>query len=267
MPDEKDVRLVWNNSKVESILRCAEAFRRRYVEDDIIPPGVAMIRGSTVHATVRENLRGRLEPDGEPFTVEQAKDLASTDFEERWASGVTLTDAEQAEGLAAVKGETKDAAVDLAGLHAKDVAPCIEPVAVEEKIVVTPRGTDIVIHGTLDLQEKVVGGIGIRDVKTKVKSPAKGEADVAPQLTMYAMLATAKYGKPPVSMALDHLVRTPKLHELKWVEQRTERTTEDMQALINRIGVAAEAVGRGVFLPASERDWWCDPKWCGYYQS
>ena len=267
MPDEKDIRLSWNNSKIESILRCAEAFRRRYVEGEIVPPGVAMLRGSTVHAVARENFRARLEPEGEPFTVEQARDLAATDFAERWAGGVSFTDEERAEGLTKVRGETKDAAVDLAGLHAKEVAPCIEPVAVEEQILVTPKGTNLLLHGTIDLQERVVGGIGIRDLKSKTKSPSKTEADDSPQLTLYALLVTAKTGRPPVNIALDHLVRTPEKHLLRWVEQRTERGKEDFQALINRIGAAANAVSKGVFLPASERDWFCSPVYCGYYDA
>jgi hypothetical protein len=262
------IEIVWNNTSIDGILRCAEAWRRRWLEGEIIPPGVAATRGSTVHAVIRANLRGKLQGE-QPFSATEARDLAADEFEGRWSQGVALQPAEEAEGVEKVKGEAKDASVDLSGLHARDVAPGIQPVAVEEQIKVTPRGTSIVLHGTIDLVETVAGpgqsGYGIRDVKTKEKSPQKDEANLSGQLTMYGMLFGARYGKPPSRMVLDHLVRTPVLHGLKYVPQETLRDASDYQALIQRIGAATHAVEKGVFLPARESDWWCSPRWCGYY--
>ena len=44
-------------SQIDMFSRCGEQYRRRYIEKDRLPPGVAMIRGRGVHEGVAENMR------------------------------------------------------------------------------------------------------------------------------------------------------------------------------------------------------------------
>ena len=45
----------------------------------------------------------------------------------------------------------------------------------------------------------------------------------------------------------------------------TERTHDQYQALLNKLAVQVRAISAGYFPPTNRDNWWCDPKWCGYW--
>jgi hypothetical protein len=256
----------WNNSALTKLERCGEAFRRRYVEGEYVPPSPRMLRGTVVHKVASAAMLRKLEEHAVPST-EEAKDLAATEFEQQWAGGVSL-DAEPIEGSADLeKARSKDFAVDLSEFYVSGVAPRVEPVAVERHIEVRPKDSDLVIHGTMDLVARVPEGEIVRDLKTSEKSPSKDTADKSQQLSFYAMLRQAEVGALPVKLTLDYLVRTPARAERKHVPLDTVRDPEDVQALVNRLNTGVEAVKRGVFMPTNPDSWWCSRQWCEYHAS
>lgn len=276
----------WNNSNLSLLQRCGEAYRRRVIEEDLDPPTPSLIRGSTVHQIAKVALRRKLggKTNAELPTVEEARDLAATDFERRWGEQeVRLVPGDEEDGataLAQAKADAKDFAVALSGYHVAELAPRLRPVAIERKIIVKPQDSDLQIHGTLDVitqpEEPVtldaaginaVGRDTIRDLKTSAKSPSRDAADKSQQLSMYAMIRAAEVGALPEALALDYLVRTPKRGDLKAVELATTRDAADVQALVARLNTAVEAVKRGVFMPADPTSWWCSEKWCGFWSS
>ncbi len=256
----------WNNSCLTKLERCGEAFRRRYIEGEVVPPSPRMLRGTVVHRVASATMLRKLEEHEMP-TTEEAKDLAATSFEEQWAGGVSL-DSEPIEGSADLeKARSKDFAVDLSEFYVQGVAPRVDPVAVERRIEVRPKDSDLVIHGTMDLIAKTAGGEVVRDLKTSEKSPSKDTADRSQQLTMYALIRQAEVGALPVKLTLDYLVRTPARAERKHVPLDTVRDPEDVAALVNRINTAVEAVKRGVFMPTAPDSWWCSQAYCEFYNS
>lgn len=275
--------LTWNNSNLSLLQRCGEAYRRRVIEEDPDAPTPSLIRGSTVHAIAKVALRRKMgKTNAELPTVEEARDLAAADFEQRWgAQDVRLVEGDEEDGGAAMsqaKAEAKDFAVALSGYHVTELAPRLRPVAIERKIIVKPQDSDLQIHGTLDVitqpEEPVtldaaglnaVGRDTIRDLKTSAKSPSRDAADKSQQLSFYAMIRAAEVGALPEALALDYLVRTPKRGELKAVELATTRDAGDIAALVARLNTAVEAVKRGIFMPADPTSWWCSAKWCGYW--
>lgn len=288
----------WNNSRLTSLQMCGERFRRREIEGEPEASTPSMIRGSTVHAVAKIALRRKLggKPNTVLPTIEEARDLAATDFEGRWGAQeirlVVGDDEDGAEMLSQAKAESKDfvvaqaafyVSVDVPGIGA-GLATRLRPVAVERKIIVAPRDSDLKIHGTLDVvtrpEEPVTLDVGldpiltasfsrdtIRDLKTSTKSPNRSAADNSQQLSMYAMIRAAEVGDMPDALALDYLIRTPKRGDLKAVELRATRDAEDTTALVARINAAVEAVKRGVFLPADPNAWWCSEKACGFWTS
>lgn len=259
----------WNNSSLTALERCGEAFRRRYIEKEYVAPAPRMLRGTVVHRVAAQAMLQKLDEKTIP-SVEEARDLAATDFEQRWAGGVSLSDEESRElGPARAKAESKDFAVDLSAFYVEQPARLIEPVAVERHIVVHPKDSDLVIHGTMDLiaRNPETGGEVVRDTKTSEASPRQNTADTSQQLTMYGMLRHAEVGQLPDRMTLDYLVRTPAKHERKHVQLHTSRDQADVGALVNRLNTAVEAVKRGVFMPTAPDSWWCSAKWCDYYSS
>lgn len=263
--------LQWNNSALATLEKCGERFRRRYVENERVPPSPRMLRGTVVHRIASTTMLRKLSEQEIP-SVEEARDLAATEFEEAWAGGVSFDqDTLSAESVGRQKGDSKDFAVDLSAFYVERLAPRIKPVAVERKIEVKPRDSDITIHGTIDLiSDEIAGPAGpageyVRDLKTSEKSPSSETAEKSQQLTMYAMVRLAEKGALPAGFTLDYLVRTPAKAERKYVPLHTTRDRDDVSALVNRINTAVEAVKRGVFMPTNPENWWCAPQWCDYY--
>ena len=270
-PAKPQVGLVWSNSALACLERCGEQFRRRYIERERTPPAPRMLRGTVVHRVASESMlrkMGRREdPELEEVTVEEAKDLAATHFEQEWAGGVSFEQEPTTEGVAAAKAASKDFAIDLSAFYVDGLAPAINPIAVERRITVRPKDSDLVIHGTIDLIDGRPEGEVIRDVKTSEKSPSKDTADNSQQLSIYAVIRLAETGRLPNGLALDYLVRTPAEHQRKHVQLVTRRDMADVTAVVARINTAVEAVKRGVFVPTNPDNWWCSRTWCEYFTS
>jgi hypothetical protein len=257
---------VWSNSALLTVEQCGEKYRRRYIERDIFPPSPRMLRGTVVHRAASRSLLQKMETEELPST-EEVMDLAASDFDRTWRDGVLMSLEERQEGAGAVRDRSMDFAVDLSGFHVQKVAPSIRPIGVERKIVVAPNDSDLEISGTIDLIDQTPTGEVIRDLKTSEKSPPPSTAETSQQLTMYGLLRVAEVGRIPEKFSLDYLVRTPVKNEKKHVVLDTTRDRSDLQALINRINMAVEAVKRGVFMPAPPDAWYCSPTWCEYYDT
>jgi hypothetical protein len=246
--------------------RCGEQFRRRYIEGERVPPSPRMLRGTVVHRVAKTALLRKLEENELP-SIEEAKDLAATEFEAQWAGGVSFEQEPTNESANAAKAYSKDFAVDLSAMYVGHVAPAVNPVAVERQIKVTPKDSDLVIHGTLDLVDQKPEGEIVRDTKTSEKSPNKDAAERSQQLTYYAMIRQAEVGQLPAALQLDYLVRTPARAERKHIQLLTQRSSDDVRSLVARLNTAVEAVKRGVFVPTSPESWWCSPSWCDFYST
>jgi len=254
----------WSNSSLTLLERCGEKFRRRYIEKERVPPSPRMLRGTVIHRVAKMAMLRKLEEQEIP-SGEEARDVAATEFEQEWAGGVSLDHGTDAN---VEKAGSKDFAVDLSAFYVGAVAPTVEPIAVERRIEVAPKDSDLKITGVIDLVAKLPsGGEAIRDTKTSEKSPNRDAAENSQQLTMYAMVRQADVGKLPEALALDHLVRTPARREQKHIVQETTRDAGDVAALVNRLNTAVEAVKRGVFMPTAPDSWWCSRNWCEYWSS
>ncbi len=238
---------------------CGEAYRRRYIEGDKIPPGVAALRGRGVHGGAEVNHRQKL-TTRQDMSKADIVDAAVTAFETARADGFELTSEERSRGTDIVLGETKDATVRLTSLYAAELAPTIQPAIVEERIRITLPGT----HDMLGIIDVATEDHVIHDLKSSAKSKNQNDADSSLQLTMYDMSYRAMTGTAPTGIVLDNLVdtKTPKL-----VQLRTSRSRADMSALVNRFNFTTAAIQAGVFPPANVGHWRCSERWCGYFSS
>jgi len=246
-------------TSIATFSRCGEQFRRRYVEGERQPPGIAAHVGSGVDASVTANLTQKIH-DGTLLSEEQVQDLARDGFRRALErDGAMLSDEERELGEEAVAGQAADKAVRLASLHHGELAPTIVPTSVQWpwSLELTDYAFELV--GTADVREAG----RIRDTKTSAKSPTADAADKSLQLTAYAMAATVIDGETP-EVTLDYLVdlKTPKTAVLS-----STRSEGDFAALLNRVEVIHDAMEAGVFPPADPDSWMCSPKFCGYYKS
>lgn len=273
----------WSNSMLYTMQQCGERFRRRYVDRDFRPSGIKAKRGIAVHRVSKEahsrQLRGKIEKREryrfDVPTIQEAQDLAAESFDNAVAEGVAYTSEEREFGEAKVRGIEKDHAVQMAGFYVEQPAPTIDPLGVEERIIIRPAGSDDEIQGIVDLvaeevfSEPATDGVMVNevvhDLKTADRSPREGAAESSQQLKLYALLRTAvRGGTPPDRVRLNTLVRT-RTGKTSFVVQSATPTAEDLQAVANRLNSAMEAVRRGLFVPANPDSWWCSARYCEYY--
>lgn len=248
-------------SQLNMLSRCGEQYYQRYVKGRKVPPGISMIVGRSVDESVTENLGHKLKGE-DLLPVEAVADFTAERFNQEWdKSEVSLTKEEMEKGIKIVKGESLDKSVRLASLHASDMAPAINPTHLQRKMEVELTGYPYDLIGYIDIQE---GDKYIRDTKTSGKTPAANIADKDDQLTIYAMMAKAIDKAIPEQLCLDYLVdlKTPKATTFY-----TSRDESDFNPMLRRIEVASIALEKGVFVPARETDWWCDQRWCGYWNT
>jgi hypothetical protein len=103
----------------------------------------------------------------------------------------------------------------------------------------------------------------IRDTKTSKKTPSSDTAHESHQLTAYAAAAYVVNGKLPDEMKLDYLIDLKRGTSTTTLS--TTRTMQDVQRYLNRLVPVISAFQSGIFLPAPDSAWWCDSRYCGYY--
>lgn len=247
-------------TRLEMYARCGEQYRRRYVEGEIIPPGVALAVGRGVHGGAEENFRQKVESHRD-LPPQQIVDAAVASFEQTIKEGVQLTPQEEAAGQKKVLGQAKDQVVQLAELHAQEQAPDYQPVEVEQPYRLELSGAShdlLMVPDLVDDQQRVV------DIKTRSRRYRQEDADQSLQLTAYAAGFHRRHGHPPRELRLDALVKNKK--PVRQVV-KTARGELDYQALAARINAMLAGLDKGIFMPAEVGHWCCSPTWCGYWNT
>ncbi|MBN2024974.1 MAG: PD-(D/E)XK nuclease family protein [Pirellulales bacterium] len=247
-------------TQLDMLSRCGEQYRRRYVEGEVVPPGIALLVGGGLHGGAEVNFRQKMDTR-EDLPAADIVDAAVEAFKTRAAGGYVLTDEEAGRGAGSVFGEATDMVARLAAVHASNQAPDYQPIAVEEgsRLVLPSASHDLV--GVIDLVDETHTVV---DLKTAARAPALGDVANSVQLTVYAAFHRAKYGELPARVTLDVLTKTK---EPKRVRLDGVRGPGSMAALANRLNAAIKTIEAGAFLPAAPGDWVCSPKWCGYWHS
>jgi hypothetical protein len=239
--------------------RCGEQYRRRYIEGERVPPGIAAPMGLGVHGGAEVNGRQKIESHVD-LPAREIVEAACDAFDAAIAgNGFSLTPEEASRGPKIVQGEAKDKVAQLAEVYAKEQAPDYQPTEVEcsTRIVFPNASHDLL--GITDLRDdkgRVV------DFKTAGKKPAANAADVSLQLTVYGAAYQVDHGKPPSGLRLDVLTKTKTPG--RWIVETT-RTRADLQVLANRVNATLDAIAKGCFPPADPESWMCSSKWCGYH--
>lgn len=254
-------------TQIDSFTRCGEAYRRRYIEKEIIPPAFAMIKGSAVHVGAEANFKQKIESKVD-LPAKDIVDMAAASFDGKLkVEGVLMTEEEESEGKDKVLGRAKDSTVRMAGKFAEVVAPQYQPIAVEEKVRLVLPDAPRDILGIMDI---VIPG-AVQDLKTSAKAKTQDEIDGNVQFTTYAALYLARYGKLPDKIIIDNVIDrvTPKTGKTTTDHQRltTTRGKADFNALAARINTVTKGIEAGMFMPATPGAWWCSAKSCGYFRS
>lgn len=260
-------------SEISMFAQCQYQWYYRYVLGKKRPPAVAMAVGTGVHKAADANLTSKLQT-GKLLDVEEAVSFGVQSFTETLeAEDVELDEEEQLIGKDKVIGQAVDKVVRLTRCHSTEIAPLIDPVAVEEFFRVELPDQTRDLTGRLDVLERIKvspskkrpsgEALGVRDLKTTKKTPGQDDAVRDLQLSVYALGTTVNRKEAPVRLAKDYIVDL-KAGPKREVREAT-RDEADLRNIAARIRVTIAAMNAGALIPTDPDNWWCSEKWCGYY--
>lgn len=248
--------MTFSVTSLETLFRCGVRYDYRYLQQIKTAPTSALILGRAVDEAVSFDLQNVID-HGALLNAHEVTDIARHAVEQiMLVDGIMLTEDEAALGLNRVRADITQKAVLMASLHHTYIAPRLHPTHVQRKFEVPVAGHTIT--GIIDVQE----GRSVRDTKVRAKSPDADEAATSFQLTVYAMAVAQMDGVVPESVYLDFLIAT---QQPKVLRQESTRQRFQFAMVEERVKRAAEAVERGLFMPADLGAWHCSRKMCPYF--
>lgn len=239
--------------------KCGMQFAFRYLDGIIVPPQSALTVGSSVDEAVTVNLSQKIQTKAD-LPVSDVKDAAATAFDKR---------APETDFQGEDPGALKDVAIQAVEIHHAELAPSIQPIAVQKKIVASLGDFDLA--GTLDrIEENDVIG----DTKTSADEYDDDTVAKSLQPAVYSHLYAEEFGRPAKQFDYDIVVKgrpsRAKATPGKYPAPKTQRVSgivspQQIQHALDRAYVLHNAIRSGVFHYASEQGWWCSQKWCGYW--
>jgi PD-(D/E)XK nuclease superfamily len=244
-------------SMLGMFLRCPHQFERRYLQGDIIPPGIAARRGSATHKAAQLNHEQKLHSQAD-LPLEDLQDASRDHYLSLIREEGVFIPKDQLPDKDKLLAAGLDTAVRLTTLYRESLAPAIQPLLVEEKLIID-AGLNLPLRGTIDV---LTTDHWLPDLKTADKSKCLRDADHSLQLTFYAGLVAHHTGAWPHKVSLEVLVnnKEPKLQSLP-----TTRGPEDWINLLHRIHLMLAQITTGLFPPCDPTAWQCSPNWCGYF--
>jgi hypothetical protein len=222
-----------------------------------MPPGIAARIGTGVHKGAEIFNRAKVRGDIEPKSV--VVDAAVDGYKKSCLRGVHFSPQEKTTAKTQL-AEGVDLAATLGGLFYDSLAPTLDPVAVEETIILAEPGLPLPLEGTIDWRE--ADPKKWADLKTAAKKWNQNEADTAIQPVLYPRLVASVTGVVPTELRYEILTKT-KTPEHQTIT--TRRTEDDWRLLKGRINFMWAQLQAGMFPPADPSHWGCSPKWCGYF--
>lgn len=250
-----------SHSQLNTLLRCGEQYRRRYLCKDIIAPGAAMVLGSSGHKAEEKNFKQKVKSKVD-ISTEEIIDCFSDEWESRkYEIGWNKEDLD-GDSVKKAESKEKDRGISLVNVFHEEQAPLIHPAFVEQKFEVNFEGGYPKLIGFLDnitVEELIL------DYKFSKKSPIKGDIENDSQITAYDFGYRAKFGKKPKGMKKIWSVSTKVPKTV--VQDAKPRENAQIGRFMQRLEKAMEAIDKEIFLPAQIGSWACSEKWCGYWNS
>jgi len=248
-------------SQLDMYCRCPEAYRRRYLEKDVIPPSAGQARGKGMHVGAAENMRQKLQ-SGRDLKPAEIIEIGMNAFDIETKGGFTLNAEEASRGFAVVVSDAAHDLREILDVHARQQAPDYLPTLVEEPVRIELPNAPRDLLGVLDLattENEVV------DFKTAKRSKSQADVDSSVQLTIYAACHQVATGRPAAFVSLDTVVQLAK--STKRQKLTGTRDAHDFNALANRINAVQHAIDAGSFPPAAPGSWNCSDRWCGFHST
>jgi RecB family exonuclease len=241
-----------SHSQISMLLRCPRQYCYRYIEGIRVPPGAALLLGTSYHAALEHNFKQKVQT-GEDLGVDVILDA----YESAWTKKLAN---EEIDWQGESPSETKDMGARLVDVYMQNAAPFVMPVEVERKFSVHLPGLDgYTLDGIIDLiDDKGV----IIDHKTASKSKTQTDADNDLQPYAYAAAQMEDPAIDEVPFQYQVAVKKKK-PDVQLVD--TVRNRQQVGWYLQLCSDVVRQIKAAIF-PCNPCGWHCDPKWCGYYE-
>lgn len=238
---------------------CAFQYYQRYILGRIVPPGIALHMGSGLHAAADVNFTQKM-ATRKDMPRDVFEDAAEQEFNRRLNDEGVLLSKEEAGRSTHFLEECKLKTIEMARVLHDDVAPEIQPIAVEKTIEFTREATPgIVYTGRLDVLDETHDVIDVKSAKSRWGA---GKAEEQDQPLFYLPGARETMGTKSEKFVY-HIVTKAKTPTHQVVE--TTRDESDLVALEERAKTMKSMRDAGLFPPCDPGHWRCSPIWCGFY--
>lgn len=246
-----------SQSMMNQWFRCPESFRRRWIEGDIIPPGIAARIGTGLHKGAEVNHRAKvITGEDEPLSIIQ--DAARDCYVKTVRNEGVFFPPDELSSARKQLLEGIDTTVALAKLYRESFAPKVLPYLIEERLTLDRPGLPIPFAGTIDL---LTNDNWLPDIKSAEKKWPSGKADTEIQATLYRELVRERTGSYPNKISFEVFTKSKLEHH----SFETTRTPEDFELLVRAAAAILKSIQAGIFHPAQPGAWNCGAKWCGYW--
>jgi len=259
-PDFMDPDLptgVMSPSQFDTYRKCPKRYEYRHVHKIISPPGVAMIKGTAVHRGAEVTHKKTIET-GTPMGLVEATQAVSDSFDQK-KSDIENWEDENPDLI-------KDKALKAFTVYYREAVPLITPVKVEHTFA-AKIGT-VPFRGVIDLVDQVkedafVDGVQptvevVSDLKVTGTRWPEQRVRQSAQLTFYA------YVEKTFRVRYDFILEQKS--GIKYDKNKSVRTAHDFKLLVEDVEETADMIKKGIFPRCDGTNWWCTPKFCGYYE-
>lgn len=248
-----------HQSMVNTWLRCGIQFERRYMNGEIIPPGVAARRGSAAHKGAEVNHINMIST-GKILPLDALQDATRDEFVRLVKEEGVFIPADQKSEANAILNDNMNQALSAIEKYHEMIAPTIKPIAAELKIS-ADVGLPLPISGVIDCVEEK----RIRDLKIRNKATNQGNADSELQPSFYYELYKAHFGKYPEVFIYDEIVPLKTKTNYNPISTRRNQATQERWR--HYLKAFLRDLEAGIWRPADPAHFLCTPTWCGYYSS
>jgi CRISPR/Cas system-associated exonuclease Cas4 (RecB family) len=231
-------------SQLGQYLKCPRQWAYVKVLGLRIPPDGGLVVGSGVHSAAEVGMRAKAASGADP-EPEASAEVARDYVREQVATGeVRMEDGQAA-------GALVDKAARVAEAWARDAAPSVDPVAVEETFDVEISG----VHVTGRIDVRTVSEVV--DWKTTGKRKSREDALATAQSEVYP----AATGKP---VRYVYLIDQAKGVSTQEIAQDIGEQHQAARMAEQTVAEVARGMASGVW-PRRRDGWHCSAKWCGFH--
>jgi hypothetical protein len=250
-----------NQTLIKSWAMCGETVRRRWIEGEVIPAGIAGRVGTGLHRGAEVNHKAKL-LSGQDVPMDTIQDAARDAYVRAVRDEGVFIPLDEAPSARKQISEGLDTTIALAGLYRSDLAPQVRPILVETTLFMDHPELPVPFRITLDVLSRNGQGEWWLDLKNSARKWPQGQADTDVQATLYNEVIAHNRGRYPSKLSFEIFTRTkePAHHRLE-----TSREPADFQALVSRVKIMLRQIEAGIFPPAEPGHWKCSPKYCGYW--